>query len=545
MGKTARSALQATIGVIAATFAVTTAAQAGPFLASQRVIDPVDNAFALDTAAGPGGGAAIAFRGPENVSGPGGTSLWVAVHEKGAMPTAALPRGFKLAERVSPTAFGVEQAQVGVDAAGNVTAVWLDAYYDVYVRSHPAGGEWGPIQSLGTFGGGYGADEPLQLELLVAPNGRAVLLTEVGLYDRAPGATEFTLAPDSSEVRHVAMNAAGNVAAVSLGPDLSNHSQAISVRTRTASRPFGAPRPLGLAYYGYAFDPGDHTSVAITDNGTVAAIWQEAAVDESAPDEAKPVGMNVAVRTPGSTFAAGTWAATTRVGTGYDPLALAASSTKIAVRWTDGSDFESTGTRREQVVPGASGPVEVSKPVGYIRGLEAISPTANGRAVTLEGGYSYLPVIRAYTRSRTGEAFTGLQNVIAATGTELYGYNALALDEQGNGYVAWTRRYPGSESTRPQFLVGVTAYDPVAPVLTSVTATPASAGSPVAFAAAATDRMSVPKITWTFGDGTTASGDAVAHTYFKAGIYTARASAKDEAGNTTSWPKTIVVTAAP
>lgn len=45
-----------------------------------------------------------------------------------------------------------------------------------------------------------------------------------------------------------------------------------------------------------------------------------------------------------------------------------------------------------------------------------------------------------------------------------------------------------------------------------------------------------------FADGTSAGrGNAVVHTYARPGTDTAKVTARDEAGNTASWPKTIVV----
>lgn len=100
----------------------------------------------------------------------------------------------------------------------------------------------------------------------------------------------------------------------------------------------------------------------------------------------------------------------------------------------------------------------------------------------------------------------------------------------------------GARVIRGSGVEGESGDDPVAPRITSVAATPAAVGAPVILVAAATDRVSNPALTWSFGDGTpNAAGASTSHTYATPGTYAAKVTAKDEAGNTASWNKTIVV----
>jgi hypothetical protein len=63
--------------------------------------------------------------------------------------------------------------------------------------------------------------------------------------------------------------------------------------------------------------------------------------------------------------------------------------------------------------------------------------------------------------------------------------------------------------------------------------------------AAASDRVSTPAITWSFGDGTGASGAAVSHAYAASGAYTVTITATDAAANSASESRSILIARAP
>jgi PKD domain-containing protein len=100
----------------------------------------------------------------------------------------------------------------------------------------------------------------------------------------------------------------------------------------------------------------------------------------------------------------------------------------------------------------------------------------------------------------------------------------IAADGQGDALTAWTRFgsgvfSAGFDATPPRF----TAFSlPVG----------GSAGGALPFSAAAEDNWSgPPTISWSFGDGGTATGASVSHTYAAGGNYLVTASASDGAGN--------------
>jgi len=72
------------------------------------------------------------------------------------------------------------------------------------------------------------------------------------------------------------------------------------------------------------------------------------------------------------------------------------------------------------------------------------------------------------------------------------------------------------------------------------------AGKPLAFSVSPLDVWSALGATsWTFGDGATANGTSVTHTYAAAGIYHVTLTSADVLGNTTSTSPTITIAPAP
>jgi PKD repeat protein len=82
----------------------------------------------------------------------------------------------------------------------------------------------------------------------------------------------------------------------------------------------------------------------------------------------------------------------------------------------------------------------------------------------------------------------------------------------------------------------------VAPVITGLSAGPASEGVPVAMAGEATDvAADTVSLEWDFGDGTTAFGTEVEHVYLSDGTYTVVLTARDEDGGASTSSFEIVV----
>src|SRR5204862_7303380 len=89
-------------------------------------------------------------------------------------------------------------------------------------------------------------------------------------------------------------------------------------------------------------------------------------------------------------------------------------------------------------------------------------------------------------------------------------------------------------------------FDPVAPSLGALPDTSGTAGSPIAFTAAATDLWGNPvSYHWDFGDGAASDGQNVTHAYATEGTYTARVTGTDAAANQSSQAQIVQVAPAP
>ncbi len=97
-------------------------------------------------------------------------------------------------------------------------------------------------------------------------------------------------------------------------------------------------------------------------------------------------------------------------------------------------------------------------------------------------------------------------------------------------------------------VLDASAWDAGGPNLTaSGVPSTAIAGQPVTLGASFADLWSdlAAAPSWSFGDGTSANGASVSHTYAAAGTYTIDVTSADGLGNTTTTPYTITVTAPP
>jgi hypothetical protein len=121
-----------------------------------------------------------------------------------------------------------------------------------------------------------------------------------------------------------------------------------------------------------------------------------------------------------------------------------------------------------------------------------------------------------------------------------FGLN-VAIDGQGDGLFGY-RATNGSEYLAQQSLL-----DAAGPIPNGLSIpTSATAGTPVAFSVSPIDQFSgVAGTTWSFGDGSTATGGAVTHTFPEPGTFTVSVTSTDGVGNSTTSNATIAVSAPP
>jgi hypothetical protein len=111
-----------------------------------------------------------------------------------------------------------------------------------------------------------------------------------------------------------------------------------------------------------------------------------------------------------------------------------------------------------------------------------------------------------------------------------------AADAAGHVHAAWAMGSTAVDSA---------VFDPVPPTLSPVVATPLSlfTGGATQLDVTATDAWSGPaSVHWDFGDGQSADGASVSHSFANAGVFSARATATDGVGNSTTGSGNVQVT---
>ena len=165
------------------------------------------------------------------------------------------------------------------------------------------------------------------------------------------------------------------------------------------------------------------------------------------------------------------------------------------------------------------------------------------------GGESDLAGFYLYRISSSGSS-TRIGSVSAQSGQTDYTFtDKLSWSQCGQSY---TYRVTATDTYGNQ--ASATTGTPVTPQApadtqapTAVLTAPETAfqGDALSFSAAgSSDDRGIVSYTWDFGDGKTASGKSVTHTYTAGGAYTVTLTLRDAAGNETSKTQTVTVTAA-
>jgi hypothetical protein len=118
---------------------------------------------------------------------------------------------------------------------------------------------------------------------------------------------------------------------------------------------------------------------------------------------------------------------------------------------------------------------------------------------------------------------------------------AIAFDGEGNAIAVWEHHTATPTSSVLEFA----GFDGAPPDFQSVQAPAGVAGKPVSFSANVTDRWTTPTVSWNFGDGGTATGSSVTHTYAKHGTYHITITATDGVGNQSSSSTSVAIGCAP
>lgn len=191
----------------------------------------------------------------------------------------------------------------------------------------------------------------------------------------------------------------------------------------------------------------------------------------------------------------------------------------------------------------------LSQPATFT-GNPAVAFAPDGRAIAVwQGASGSIPAIQAAEMPKGGQ-FGGVTDIEAdpGSGVGYWGPTPLGIDGQGNAATIYAKQFdadPGAPVTI-KYNHRIAGYDGAAPSLGAVSVPgTGTAGSAVAMSASASDIWSALTLTWAFGDGGSATGGSVSHTYGAAGSYTVTVTATDALGNASSTTRTIQVAAKP
>jgi hypothetical protein len=417
---------------------------------------------------------------------------------------------------------------VAVESDGRVTAVWFRAFapgqYGLQSSTRSATGSWtAPVDLPGA------TTADAEAALALRPGGTAVVAwprTVAGLWtmSSATGTTTGAwgaptdLMPGSPVMPgrpRVDVDGAGATTAVWSASDGAHWT--VRAATATLSGAWGAPVAVSPAGQD-AVDP----DVTVTGNGYAVAVWsrwngldrwvaQTSARDSLAGPWAGPVDLSgsglsafdveVATNDAGSRFVAA-WTATPDSGT---PVVQAA--------------VREVGPWRPSVTlsDGASASTEPSVVVS-----DRAPATVTWRQVA---GSAH--VVRSAVLPWAAPGF-GVATDLSSPDQDA-GPPYTAADRSGDVVVVWGATAPST--FQPRFA----AYDVAGPSLRTVRSPGhVVAGASASYQASAVDAWSaVSSYSWSFGDGTTATGPTATHTYAETGRYTLRLRVTDAAGNTT------------
>ena len=477
-----------------------------------------------------------------------------------------------------------EAPAVAVDPQGDAAAVWYrsNGKNDIVQSSiRPAGGAWEePVavseEGIGSFVPEVAFDAHGDATAIWEQEGLGVNEEVIQSSARIAGSGGWEkpvqlVKGGESHLPHLAVNEAG--AAVAVWKRFKGSETAVLVAAR--------PSASGAWQTPVRLEEGDEPAVAIDPAGDAVAVWAEV-VEE--------IGVIVASYRLGAT---GTWGAPIIVSAkekgkeGREPqVAIDGKGNAIAVwHYYNGS----IRVVQSAIRPAASGiwqePVRLS--AAGVEALEpklAVDPQGDAVAVwerltgvdlTIQAAFRPAAIgawqepanlsakdafepdaaidprgdaVAVWQRNNGSTAIVEAAARPAASGAwgepaslSAVGEDALesdtAVDQQGNAVAAWQR------SDGKHTIVQSAGYDDAGPLLLGVSI-PATgvAGQPLSFSVSPFDVWSAIGSTgWSFGDGTSATGASVSHTYAAAGTYPVALSSADVLGNPTSASGSVTI----
>jgi PKD domain len=460
----------------------------------------------------------------------GPTRVMVAVRPPGA--------AFGAPQLLSDPTFEATAPKLASDAAGNVIAVWVENGSVRYSR-RPVGGGFSAAATIAGAGPGAGAPEAaLGVDTAVVAWTRAgnaeVAVKPAGSDTFGAPQTFLTPVQNAADV-DVAVDEAGAAMLTwqTIGP-------VVDTLHAAASAPGGVFSELAPVFATTAnVDAIRAPQVEIDAAGRATLVWT---YFDSASSTDK---VQTAERAPTGDFGAADTISNASVDSaplGSLDLAIDAQGNAIAVWWagTMQAAYKRAG--------GSFGPViqNISAPNFVITTPQvAFDPSGRAVAVWLSPAGAIFGVQGAVlAKGATSFGPVAVHAQPSAGGDVLDGPTPIALDDQGNAVSVWRHALDTSPAPAIQpgfFRIESAALDTVAPALTVSIPSSGIQDVPVTVLAAAADRLSTPAITWSFGDGASATGARASHAFARGGTFTVTATATDGGANTTSVSGAITI----
>jgi hypothetical protein len=441
---------------------------------------------------------------------------------------------FGPAKSLSAAGASATQSHPAFDGAGNAIVVWLRNNV-IQFSTRPAGGGFSSAQDVSNP-----AVTSSVPEVEMAPNGQAfIVFISAGvaqLVVRHPGGQRDPPVPLSA----AGVTSDDPVTGVQLAVNAKGDSVYTWDRDVGGNRVIeGVYRPAGAATTPSPAQQLSTTGVlsaypapALDPQGRATIVW------ESCPSGCSEILSVSRQAGPGQSFTAPDPIITG--GSTFGPSVAADSEGSALAVWINGAGGSfRVQTSFRPVNSSYQGVTNIGTATGNTFGTGVhFDPSDNAIAVfnrDVAGGTQ----VQASLRPK-GQSFGGV-DLISATGVsnEFGREPKLGLDSHGNGVVAYFR----NNGTRN--VTEVAGYDAAPPSLGVNVPGSGTAGQGIGFSASATDVWSAVGTTWNFGDGGSAVGSSVGHTYSAPGTYQVSVTARDALGNAASTSRLIQIGAPP
>jgi PKD repeat protein len=238
-----------------------------------------------------------------------------------------------------------------------------------------------------------------------------------------------------------------------------------------------------------------------------------------------PAGSSMAPVTPA--IDTGTEVDLSGTTVGSPDVAVAGNSELVS--W-DAGMFSAVANQKASFFDARGNAVGQPQTVGQAVGRGQLALSSSGYALDVFPTAGNPPGVDVSTRAPGGQ-FSTAQPVPKASGG-----GSASIDDSGNGVLGFT------EGTGPAAVAAVQGFEVSSPALSSVSiAAAATAGKPVSFSAAATDFWGPVTLSWRFGDGGSATGMQVSHTFARAGKDAVQVTATNAVGNAVTRSGTVNV----